>query len=765
MAILTVTTTADNGTGSLREALQLAQSGDTIQFDSSLANSQITLTSGQLDINKTLTIDGANAPGLTISGNNQSRIFFTTHDLDYNPIDVTLRNLILADGKTSEIGEPGGGGAIRTIGQTNLIVENSEFRNNVAAGEGGGAIFSGWRSKTTVINSKFDNNNGVSLSADGVASERGGGAIAVKSESELIVRDSEFTNNKGINGGAINNLLSKLTVENSTFLNNDSTPGGPFGTPETKYTRGFGGAIYVDGASNHQDASTAGTIQVSNSRFEGNKGAGQGGGLFIYLYNDDNAIVEGSTIVNNSVIEDSRGSSYGGGLRHGNGALTIRDTTFANNSALSQGGGLWLGERSPVDILNSTFSGNRAANADGSDGLGGALTVNTDDGYAINLVNTTLANNYAARVGGAVFSDSQPITVQNSIFGDNLAGNPNNIYQHTYRQLLDGGNNIQYPPKNPSNPDDANITANVTLVDPQLGALQELNGALVHPLLAGSPAIDAGSSVTGLTADQLGVARSDGQIDIGSFEFVGPTITPDNSDSLSGTFGDDSLFGGSADQRIIAHKGNDYIDGGEGNDLIYGHADNDTLFGSGGSDSLYGGWHEDMLFGGSGNDLVYADQGNDIIEGNDGDDELFGQPGDDRLTGGTGNDNLYGGLGNDVLNGVDPNAAAPGANEQDLLSGGGNSDTFVLGDATRVYYDDRDPSTDGSADLATIADFNKLEDRIQLHGSAASYQLAEVTTGTGIYYTSGQTSPELVAVVRDVPSSELNLNDSYFTYV
>jgi Ca2+-binding RTX toxin-like protein len=765
MAILTVTTTADNGTGSLREALQLAQSGDTIQFDPSLANSQITLTSGQLEINKTLTVDGANAPGLTISGNNQSRIFFTTHNVDYNPIDVTLRNLILADGKTSEIGEPGSGGAIRTIGQTNLIVENSEFRNNVAAGEGGGAIFSGWRSKTTVVNSKFDNNNGVSLSADGVASERGGGAIAVKSESELIVRDSEFTNNKGINGGAINNLLSKLTVENSTFLNNDSTPGGPFGTPETNYTRGFGGAIYVDGASNHQDASTAGTIQVSNSRFEGNKGAGQGGGLFIYLYNDDNAIVEGSTIVNNSVIEDSRGSSYGGGLRHGNGALTIRDTTFANNSALSQGGGLWLGERSPVDIVNSTFSGNRAANADGSDGLGGALTVNTDDGYAINLVNTTLANNYAARVGGAVFSDSQPITVQNSIFGDNSAGNPNNIYQHTYRQLLDGGNNIQYPPKNPSNPDDANITANVTLVDPQLGALQELNGALVHPLLAGSAAIDAGGSVTGLTTDQLGVARSDGQIDIGSFEFVGPTITPDNSDSLSGTFGDDSLFGGSADQRIIAHKGNDYIDGGEGNDLIYGHADNDTLFGSGGSDSLYGGWHEDMLFGGSGNDLVYADQGNDIIEGNDGDDELFGQPGDDRLTGGTGNDNLYGGLGNDVLNGVDPNAAAPGTNEQDLLSGGGNSDTFVLGDATRVYYDDRDPSTDGSTDLATIADFNKLEDRIQLHGSAASYQLGEVTTGTGIYYTSGQTSPELVAVVRDVPSSELNLNDSYFTYV
>ncbi|RMH74241.1 MAG: hemolysin [Cyanobacteria bacterium J007] len=749
MAILTVTTTADNGTGSLREALQLAQSGDIIQFDSSLANSQITLTSGQLEIwYKDLTIDGTNAPNLTLSGNNQSRVLW----MEGVGNSLAVKNLTIADGKITGTEKDGSGGGLRMGQQSHLTLENVVFQNNSATGYGGGALFNNYRSTAVIKNSKFEGND-----ASQANSEHGGGAILMWSEGDLTIENSEFSNNRGASGGAINNLLSNLTIDNSRFINNDSTAG-------ASGAGGYGGAIYTDGASANYLADS-GTIAIRNSHFEGNKGAGQGGALFLYVYGEDRVVVEDSQIINNEVVKNSVGHAYGGGIRQGNGQFSLRNTTIANNRAHSQGGGLWIGEQAPSEIVNSTFSGNTAADDTNQEGLGGAITFNNTDTSASSIVNTTIAYNHAAGHGGAVWAGNQPITTTNSIYAYNSAGNPWDIRQHTGRELIDGGNNIQYPPKNPSNPDDANITANVTLVDPQLGALQELNGALVHPLLAGSPAIDAGSSVTGLTADQLGVARSDGQIDIGSFEFVGPTITPDNSDSLSGTFGDDSLFGGSADQRIIAHKGNDYIDGGEGNDLIYGHADNDTLFGSGGSDSLYGGWHEDMLFGGSGNDLVYADQGNDIIEGNDGDDELFGQPGDDRLTGGTGNDNLYGGLGNDVLNGVDPNAAAPGANEQDLLSGGGNSDTFVLGDATRVYYDDRDPSTDGSADLATIADFNKLEDRIQLHGSAASYQLAEVTTGTGIYYTSGQTSPELVAVVRDVASSELNLNDSYFTYV
>ncbi|EKQ67646.1 hypothetical protein OsccyDRAFT_3928 [Leptolyngbyaceae cyanobacterium JSC-12] len=77
MAIITVATANDSGAGSLRDAIARAQSGDTIQFSSTLANQTITLTSGESVIpnDKDLIIDGSNASGLTISGNQQSRIF------------------------------------------------------------------------------------------------------------------------------------------------------------------------------------------------------------------------------------------------------------------------------------------------------------------------------------------------------------------------------------------------------------------------------------------------------------------------------------------------------------------------------------------------------------------------------------------------------------------------------------------------------------------------------------------------------------------
>src|SRR5947209_7816585 len=51
---LTVLNNADNGDGSLRALLASAGSGDAIRFDPSLAGQTITLTSGELVLNKSL---------------------------------------------------------------------------------------------------------------------------------------------------------------------------------------------------------------------------------------------------------------------------------------------------------------------------------------------------------------------------------------------------------------------------------------------------------------------------------------------------------------------------------------------------------------------------------------------------------------------------------------------------------------------------------------------------------------------------------------
>jgi hypothetical protein len=62
-ATLTVTTTADSGAGSLRDAITAASDGDTIQFDSALNGQTITLSSGELVIDQNITISGP-GPGL-----------------------------------------------------------------------------------------------------------------------------------------------------------------------------------------------------------------------------------------------------------------------------------------------------------------------------------------------------------------------------------------------------------------------------------------------------------------------------------------------------------------------------------------------------------------------------------------------------------------------------------------------------------------------------------------------------------------------------
>ena len=123
-------------TGTLRSALSLASQNnepDTITFAPSLANGTITLTQTQnylpaapemplvgtgLIINRdTITIDGANASGLAISGNNQYRIFGIT-----GTGNLTLRNITLEDGYVR-----GGDGG----------------RGNMFAGSGGGGLGAG----------------------------------------------------------------------------------------------------------------------------------------------------------------------------------------------------------------------------------------------------------------------------------------------------------------------------------------------------------------------------------------------------------------------------------------------------------------------------------------------------------------------------------------------------------------------------------------------------------------------------------------------
>src|SRR6478672_10528373 len=93
--IITVTNTNDSGPGSLRQALVDSQDGDTIDFDSSLNGQTVTLTSGELLINKNITISGPGANLLAVSRAAKAafRIFHVTPDHT-----VTIEGLMISNG-------------------------------------------------------------------------------------------------------------------------------------------------------------------------------------------------------------------------------------------------------------------------------------------------------------------------------------------------------------------------------------------------------------------------------------------------------------------------------------------------------------------------------------------------------------------------------------------------------------------------------------------------------------------------------------------
>src|SRR5262249_19789096 len=90
----TVLNLLDSGADSLRAAVTAANPNpgpDTIDF---ATTGTIALTSGELDITESVTINGPGASALTVSGSHRSTVF----DVAGSTIHVTIHDLTIADG-------------------------------------------------------------------------------------------------------------------------------------------------------------------------------------------------------------------------------------------------------------------------------------------------------------------------------------------------------------------------------------------------------------------------------------------------------------------------------------------------------------------------------------------------------------------------------------------------------------------------------------------------------------------------------------------
>ena len=491
MRTITVFNTADSGKGSLREAIAQAKSGDTIRFASQLSGKTIALKSGQLSLTKDLTIDGAQAPGLTISGSRKSRVFQLQKKKK-----ATLKNLTIANGKTT-----GAGGGIDTRHESVLRLENVNLNNNTSAL--GGGIRVGHLAKATILNSRFKGNDGTLTNQ--YAGFSAGAISHNESRGQLVIKGSTFDGNKGFNGGAIYTASSLIfEIEDSLFKGN------------TAVKKGGGGAIFTDGVSSrgYKGPIKDGQIKITGSRFENNRAQGDGGALYLWGYDQDKAVIADTLILDNAATPNAKGKAKGGAIWAKMG-LDIHNVTFAKNSATQQGGAIWLESKQPATIVNSTFSANRAIKD-----AGGAMFLNSGS-TPINVVNTTLAYNSAGRANGALwFSKKHNITLKNSIVAFNTADRDHRQDQVGY-QPKDGGGNLEYS----TSPKALRVFPKGTFADPRLGALTSNKSTLIHPLRSGSPAIDAGVSAGAPKTDQRGIQR-DKRIDIGAVEGASTQPTP-----------------------------------------------------------------------------------------------------------------------------------------------------------------------------------------------------------------------------------------------
>ena len=278
MAILKVTNTNDSGNGSLRATIAGANAGDTIEFDAGLKGQTITLTSGELALTRDITIDGDidgdHKADITISGNNNGRVFDISDGAN-TTIAATLESLTITDGRTS--GSTNSGGGINVGENDALTLIDSTVSDNTSEGRGGGVYgASGASTAITVVNSTI---------ADNYASNSGGGIAAGSYAAITLVNSTVSGNSTAARGGGIYGFqYNPITLYDSTVTGN--------------YAGLTSGGVYNYGAF----GGTTATTTLVNSIVAGN--VGHGGANDLYGgYNSTAALVlSGSNIIGSAPV-------------------------------------------------------------------------------------------------------------------------------------------------------------------------------------------------------------------------------------------------------------------------------------------------------------------------------------------------------------------------------------------------------------------------------------------------------------------------------
>jgi Right handed beta helix region len=319
-AVVTVTTLADSGAGSLRDAVGAANAGDVIQFSAGLSGAIV--FHAPLQLSKDVSIVGNGA--VALDGNDAVQVLKIQ-----NGTQVTLDSLTIQHGYDAF------GGGIYNEGR--LTLKHCTIRDNHATFGGGLLVESAPGSSYALLDSFVIDNEAV-LS---------GGGIYDNAQADSSIARSEIAGNlTGDSGGGLVFFSAHaLAIDHSTISGNYGA-----GTGVTA-----GGGIAVFGS---------GRTDISYSTVAANK-TYLGGGIYVYSTGASTMNLTATLVAGNSAIAD------GGGIFVRRGTLNAFNTTIAENIAgLGSGGGLGVqvtgSDTASVVLASSTIAFNLAtSNAGG----------------------------------------------------------------------------------------------------------------------------------------------------------------------------------------------------------------------------------------------------------------------------------------------------------------------------------------------------------------------------------------------------------------
>jgi predicted outer membrane repeat protein len=349
----------------IAHALDVADSGDTIEIAAGNYGPAAAAPDSGLFINKEISLIGA-GPTETQVGRGfmhpDTRIFTIATGPD---LQVSIAGMTIRDGISAS------GGGIFVTGDGQLTLSDVVFDVNFASN--GGAIFN--RSSVILDNVDFVDNISVGR----------GGAIYNTDEASLNISGGKFvTNEAGIFGGAIFNNDDNLLILDGVEFNFNEADSGC-------------GAIAMNNLQ-------AGNGTFSNVTFMGNSAGGIGGALCL----DNSAVVitDSAFMVNQS--HATNGNGYGGAIRAVNGSnLTLDFVAFQDNYAEERGGAIYSAGATTVTMEDAGFKFNFTLER------GGAIYFR--DESALEASQTLFEDNAAGVFGGAIFATNDPVLDLDSV--------------------------------------------------------------------------------------------------------------------------------------------------------------------------------------------------------------------------------------------------------------------------------------------------------------------------------------------------------------